>query len=167
MTEDHLAREVLERLTTRGMTVAVAESLTGGLLLATLTAVPGASSAVMGGVVSYSNSVKQHVLGVDADVLREHGPVHRVVAEQMASSVALLCGANIGIATTGVAGPGDQDGVAAGTFWVAMSASGHCEARQERVDGNRSSVRLAAVCSGLTLLLAATATGDNSNQAAE
>lgn len=148
-----LARRVLDRLTARGLTVAVAESLTGGLLMATLTAIPGASSVVMGGVVSYSNSVKQQVLGVDADLLREHGPVQRTVAEQMASEVASLCGADVGVATTGVAGPGDHDGVAAGTFWVAVSVLGQTEARLGQVDGSRSGVRAAAASSGMELLL--------------
>lgn len=153
MIDSDLAGRVLDRLTARGMTVAVAESLTGGLLMATLTAIPGASSAVLGGVVSYSNSVKQQVLGVDADLLREHGPVQRTVAEQMASKVASLCGADVGVATTGVAGPGDQDGVAAGTFWVAVSGLGRSEARLGQVDGSRSSVRAAATSSGMELLL--------------
>ena len=154
MIDDDVAGEVLAQLTAHGITDAVAESLTGGLVLATLTAVPGSSAAVMGGVVSYANSVKEYVLGVDGDLLRERGPVDKSVAEEMSAQVASLCGADIGIATTGVAGPGDQDGVAAGTYWVAVSAQGHSQARQYRVDGNRSSVRTAAVRSALSLLLA-------------
>ena len=153
MNDYDLAERVLERLTDRGLTLAVAESLTGGLVLATLTSVPGASVVVLGGVVSYSTSVKENVLGVAGDLLRERGPANSPVAEEMSERVASLCGADIGLATTGVAGPGDHYGVSAGVYWVAVSWRGQTQARQHRVDGNRDSVRAAAVRSVLDLVL--------------
>lgn len=153
MINDDLAQDVLARLEARGLSLAVAESLTGGLILATLTSIPGSSEVVMGGVVSYSNSVKEKVLGVDDGLLRERGPVDRGVVEEMASHVASLCGADIGLATTGVAGPGEHDGVAAGTYWIAVSTPGRCQSQQHRFDGSRGGVRSDAVRSGLNLLL--------------
>jgi nicotinamide-nucleotide amidase len=153
VTDDDLAPTVIDLLTIQSMTVAVAESLTGGLVLARLTSVPGASAVVKGGVVSYSASVKEEVLGVDGVLLRERGPVNKQVAEEMAEHVAALCGSDIGLATTGVAGPGDQDGIAAGTYWVALNSEGNQEAQKHRVSGDRRSVRSAAVVSVLHLLM--------------
>lgn len=148
-----LAKQAIAQLRERSLSVAVAESLTGGLLLAELTAVPGASLTVVGGVVAYSSSVKEQVLGVDNGVLAAHGPVAGLVAEQMATGVAELCGADVGISTTGVAGPGAHDGVAAGTFWVAAASRGEAFAQEHHVSGDRQTVRVSAVRSGLKLLL--------------
>lgn len=160
MNDDDVAGQVLARMAARHLTVAIAESLTGGLVLASLTSVPGASAVLMGGVVSYSASVKEDVLGVDRALLAEHGVVSRQVAEEMAKRVALLCGANIGLSTTGVAGPGDQNGIAAGTYWVAVSSQGHTQSQQHRVGGSRNNVRAAAVRSVLDMVLGVVGSDD-------
>lgn len=115
----------------RGLRLAVAESLTGGLLASEFVAVPGSSRVFSGGVVAYDTALKHSVLGVDAELLRVHGPVDAEVARQMARGVRRACAvdgreADIGIATTGVAGPepDPQTGQPPGTVWVAVSGPG-------------------------------------------
>jgi nicotinamide-nucleotide amidase len=102
------------------LTVAVAESLTGGRVAAAMTAVPGASAVLRGSVTAYATDLKARVLGVDAALLSRVGAVDAEVARQMALGVRKLCGADVGIATTGVAGPSEQDGKAVGTVYVAV-----------------------------------------------
>jgi nicotinamide-nucleotide amidase len=114
-----LAVDVVAELTGRGLTVAVAESLTGGLVVAELVSVPGSSAVVRGGVVAYQTPLKHSLLGVDAGLLAEHGPVHPDVAAAMATGVRERLAvdgrrADVGLSTTGVAGPDDQDGHAPG-----------------------------------------------------
>lgn len=107
-----------------GSTVAVAESLTGGLLAAALVDVPGASATFRGSVTAYATELKASVLGVDEGLLAVHGPVHPVVARQMAEGVRRLLGATYGVATTGVAGPDPQDGQPVGTVHLAVAGPG-------------------------------------------
>lgn len=114
------AAEVLRLLTVRGETLAVAESLTGGLVAAEITATPGASQAFRGSVTAYATELKHELLGVDATLLAERGAVDPLVAAQMASGVRQALGADWGIATTGVAGPEPQDGQPVGTVFVAV-----------------------------------------------
>ena len=116
-----IARIVLDRLAGAGSTVAVAESLTGGLVVANLVAVPGASAVVRGGVVAYATELKHNLLGVDADLLARVGPVHPAVAEAMAEGVRSRLGATYGVATTGVAGPDVQNGMPVGTVVTAVA----------------------------------------------
>ncbi len=121
-----VAERVIELLTAQGLRIAVAESLTGGLVAAALTSVPGASVVVSGGIVAYDTEVKHSLLGVDARLLAREGAVHPEVARQMARGVreALAVGgrrAEIGIATTGVAGPDWQDGRAPGTVYLGIA----------------------------------------------
>ena len=104
--EETLASVVLALLRQRGETLAVAESCTGGGLGAALTEVPGASQVLLGGVIAYADAVKQHLLGVSADLLRSHGAVSDPVAEAMAEGVRRCTGADWGVAITGIAGPG-------------------------------------------------------------
>lgn len=108
------ARTILDR----GETVAVAESLTGGLVSALLVEQPGISTVFLGSIVSYTNDVKARVLGVDQGLLETVGPVDGQVAVQMAGGVATLTGASRAVSTTGVAGPGGSDGYEAGTVWI-------------------------------------------------
>lgn len=115
------AAEVLRLLQARGETLAVAESLTGGLVAAEVTAVPGASRVFRGSVTAYATELKLEVLGVDGTLLAERGAVDAEVALQMAAGVRKVMGADWGIATTGVAGPDPQDGQAVGTVFVAVS----------------------------------------------
>jgi len=109
-----LAGQVLDRLRAGGQTVAVAESLTGGLVAAALTDVPGSSAAFRGGVIAYATELKADLLGVDAVMLRRHGAVYPPVAAAMAQGVRARLGATYGVATTGVAGPEPSDGHAGG-----------------------------------------------------
>lgn len=147
------AAGVLETLVAQGRTVAVAESLTGGLVAAALTAVPGASRVVRGSVTAYATGVKRDVLGVDGRLLADRGAVDAEVARQMARGVRTLLGADWGLATTGVAGPSPQDGQPVGTVFVAAAGPhGSCAVRRLSLDGDRESIRTESVRAVLALL---------------
>lgn len=139
------ARALLDELRGRGLSVATAESLTGGLVCARLVSVPGASDVVRGSVVAYATDVKSSVLGVDEALLAARGPVDADVALAMARGVRSRLGADVGLATTGVAGPGPADGHEAGTVLVAVSTPWYDEALELHVRGDRSAVREASV----------------------
>lgn len=124
-----VAEDVVRRATAAGVTLAVAESLTGGAVTDALVAVPGASLVLRGGVVAYATDVKRDVLGVDGGLLAEHGAVHPDVARAMARGVRALLGADYGVATTGVAGPDPQDGHPPGTVHVAVCGPTRCQVR--------------------------------------
>lgn len=145
-------------LTEKGLTLGIAESLTGGALAAEIVSVPGASATLLGGVVAYATPVKATVLGVDAVLLERHGPVHPEVAEQMADGVrraVQVAGrpADIGISTTGIAGPDSPDGQSVGTVWIGVSAGERTESQLFRFDGDRSEVRAQSVQASIALLL--------------
>ncbi|WP_434600570.1 CinA family protein [Streptomyces sp. A5-4] len=145
--------QVLERLAGRGETLAVAESLTGGLVAADLTAVPGASRVFRGSVTAYATEVKRDVLGVDGALLAQRGAVDPEVARQMAVGVRRVLGADWGIATTGVAGPDAQDGQAVGTVFVAVEGpDGTGKVAALRLNGDRAVIRMESVRRVLTLL---------------
>jgi len=148
-----LATEILRLLTAAGQTVAAAESLTGGLVAAALTDVPGSSLAFRGGVVAYATELKTQVLGVDKRMLDAHGPVYAPVAVAMAEGVRTRLGATIGVATTGVAGPDPADGFPAGTVHIAVSLADDTVVRTMALAGNRDEVRRLAVERVLGLLL--------------
>jgi nicotinamide-nucleotide amidase len=148
-----LATEVIRLLTLAGRTVATAESLTGGLVAAALTDVPGSSAAFRGGVVSYATELKAQLLGVDQELLSDYGPVYAPVAVAMADGVRTRLGATVGIATTGVAGPGPADGHPAGTVHIAVSLSGDTVVRTMGLTGNRDEIRRLTVERVLGLLL--------------
>ena len=116
-----IAADLIYALSERGQTVAVAESLTGGLVCAALVEVPGASAVVRGAVVSYATDLKHRLLDVDAGLLARNGPVDPDVAAQMALGVRERLGADWGLATTGVAGPDPQDAVAPGRVYLAVA----------------------------------------------
>jgi nicotinamide-nucleotide amidase len=118
------AVEAVRLLNRFGQSVAVAESLTGGLACSALVDVPGASAVLRGGVVAYATPLKHQLLGVDDVLLAARGPVDPEVARQMALGVADRLGADWGIATTGVAGPDPQDGVPPGRVYVAVVGPG-------------------------------------------
>ncbi len=141
----------------RGLTIAVAESLTGGLLVAELIGVPGASGAVVGGVVAYTTEIKRTVLRVDGELLAEHGPVHPEVARQMADRVRAIMAvggtpADVGLSTTGVAGPGPQDGHPAGTVYLGIAVGDRVEALRLELGGDRAAIRRQTVSESLTRL---------------
>ena len=131
-TGDVTLEEVLgDLLRDRDATIAAAESATGGLIGHRLTGVSGSSDYFLGSVVAYANSVKQHVLGVEEDTLRQHGAVSEIVAEQMAEGTRAALDATIGISTTGVAGPaGGTPDKPVGTVWVGYADASGVEARR-------------------------------------
>ena len=140
-----VASALLQSATERGVTLAIAESLTGGQVASSLVEVPGASRVLVGAVVAYATRIKAQVLGVDAAHLELTGPVDRDVALQMAHGVRRLLGADLGLATTGVAGPGPADGHPAGTVHVAVVAPWGQRHRELHLSGDRSQIRRATV----------------------
>lgn len=144
----------MEVLAAARLTVAVAESLTGGLVGAAITAVPGASVVFRGGVTAYATELKQTLLGVDAALLAAEGPVSPRTAGQMAVGVRDRLAADCGLATTGVAGPGQQGPHPAGEVFVAAVWPGGTAVRALRLDGSRERVRSDTVEAVLGLLLA-------------
>jgi nicotinamide-nucleotide amidase len=146
------AAALIATLRERDETVATAESLTAGLVCGALTAVPGSSAVVRGGLVVYATDLKTDLAGVDADLLAAVGAVHPEVAAQLAAGARRACGATWGLGLTGVAGPDPQDGVAPGTVYLAVSGPGTETGREIRRDGDRQAVRGAAVRAALDLL---------------
>jgi nicotinamide-nucleotide amidase len=147
-----VAADLVTRLTAAGQTVAVAESLTGGLVVAGLTDVAGASAVVRGGVLAYATDLKAQVLGVDEGLLARVGAVDADVAEQMASGVRSLMGATYGLATTGVAGPDQADGKPVGAVYVAVVGPDTSRVRALSLSGDRGQIRANSVLAVLALL---------------
>jgi nicotinamide-nucleotide amidase len=150
-----LARTAIGLLIAGGETIASAESLTGGLVAAALTSVPGASATFRGGVVAYATDLKAAVLGVPDDLLKRRGAVDPDVAEAMAEGARARLGTTVGISTTGVAGPDPADGKPVGTVFVAIAAPGGTICRPLLLSGDREAIRAATVESALDLLIAA------------
>lgn len=149
MTDD-LAWRIVLKLRAEGSTVAVAESLTGGLVVARLIDVPKASEAVAGGVVTYATELKERMLGVDHALLAESGPVHAQVAAQMAEGVRTLLGvggrpATFGLSTTGVAGPEAQDGHEPGEVFIAIADESLTTVHHLHLSGDRNEIRAQVV----------------------
>ena len=136
----------------QGLLLASAESLTGGGLGARVTSVPGASAAYLGGVVSYATEVKQGLLGVPADVVERDGVVSAACAEAMAAAVRDLLGADVGVSTTGVAGPDPQEGKPVGLVYVGCADSRGVVAVEHHLSGDREAVRAAAVDAALAVV---------------
>lgn len=153
------AGRLLESLAARGWSLGTAESLTGGLLAATLVAVPGASRVFHGSVVAYDPGLKIEVLGVAADLVDRVGTVDREVASQMALGACRVLGVDVAIATTGVAGPGPSEGHPAGTVWLACATPSGVTARRLALTGDRSQVRSGAVEAALDLAHEVTLSG--------
>lgn len=151
------AADLIAELTARGQTLAVAESLTGGLLAAEFVQVAGVSAVLLGGVVAYNTELKATLLGVDADLLAEHGPVHPEVARQMAARVRerlAVAGrpADFGVSTTGVAGPDAQGGHAPGMVFIGVATATTAESTGLRLSGSRDEIRAATVAEAVRLL---------------
>jgi nicotinamide-nucleotide amidase len=137
-------------LAAQKLTLGVAESLTGGMLTSELIRPPGASAVVVGGIIAYDTALKASLVGVDADLLAEHGPVHPEVARQMADRVRQAVAvdgrpADLGIATTGVAGPDPQAGCAPGTVFVGIAVGTSVEAVELHLEGTRDQIRARTV----------------------
>lgn len=142
MTGSPEAAVLIEELRRRAVRLATAESLTAGLVSATLAEVSGASEVLLGGVVAYGPAIKRDLLGVDSDLLETQGTVHAEVARQMAVGVADLMHADLALATTGVAGPGPAEGHPPGTGFLALTlAPDVTRVRPFTVTGSRNEVR--------------------------
>ena len=149
-----LEQQTIAALKAHGLTLATAESCTGGLTAKRLTDVPGASAVFLGGVVSYTNGVKERVLGVSHDTLETFSAVSEPVARAMAEGVRRLTGADFGLSVTGVAGPDRDDrGHDVGTVYIALSAENETTVQLLHLSGNRSAIRAAAADEMLRLLL--------------
>ena len=153
MTEPRpVADAVVRRLRELDLSIGTAESLTGGLVCAALTSVPGASTVVRGGVVAYASEVKADVLGVDPDLLAREGAVCEPVAAQLADGIRRVLGCAVGVSTTGVAGPDPADGQPVGTVFVGASGPWGILVEELTLTGDRDQIRSASVLAVLTLL---------------
>ena len=150
-----LAEEVGAALKARGLDIAVAESCTGGLLAGAITAIPGSSDYLKGGVVAYSNEVKEQLLGVSSTTLRDHGAVSEPTAREMAQGVRQRLGTAIGVGITGVAGPGGGSSEKpVGLVYIAVATPTDLRARRDVWPGDRAQIRTASVLAALELVLA-------------
>lgn len=147
------AAAVIDLMAQHGWTLATCESLTGGGLGEAITQIPGASAVYRGGLITYASDLKVTLAGVQPSWIEQHGVVNESTAKQMADGVRRVCGADWGIATTGVAGPQMQDGEAVGTVWIGL-ASPHSSTRAERCkfDGDREAIREATIARALEIL---------------
>lgn len=157
-----LASRVIAQLIDAHQSVATCESLSAGLLAATLADVPGASAALRGGLITYATDLKAELAGVPQEVLAECGPVAVDTAMAMAAGARVRCGADWGISLTGVAGPDTQDGHPVGEVWVGIATpngqntavlAGRLVGESELLVGDRDAIRRQSVAAALTLLL--------------
>jgi nicotinamide-nucleotide amidase len=148
-----IAGEAVAGAIGRGLTVATAESLTAGMVAAVLADIPGASGMLQGGVVSYQNSVKADVLGVPRDLLEAVGAVDGQVAAAMAAGARRICGADIGVSTTGVAGPEPHEGKDVGAVFVGIATADGAAAYSYSFEGTRPEIRALACAAALERLL--------------
>ena len=142
------ANTVVAYLENRGETVAVAESLTAGGLGHALTYTPGASKVFLGGIIAYTNEVKENILGIDPALIAEFSVVSEEVANAMADAAKAKFGTTWGIATTGIAGPGDHQGIAEGTVWISIRGPIN-QTVQLQLDSGREAVRTGAISSAI------------------
>ena len=152
MVKQSLSAEVLTALT--GKRLATAESLTGGGIGQAITSVSGASAVYAGGVISYTNEVKNKVLGVPVEILNTCGAVSAPVAKAMAEGALGVLGADVAVSVTGLAGPdGDEYGNPVGTVFIGYASAKTALAREYHFHGNRAEVREQTVCAALRLVL--------------
>ncbi len=149
MTPMPVATTVVAALRVRGETLAVAESLTGGALAATIVDVPGASDVFRGGLVLYAVDLKVTLGGVPRDLVERHGPVHPDVVAAMAAGARDRCGATWALATTGVAGPDPHGGQPPGTVWLGLASQSGVTTRLCQLAGDRAAVRAGSVRAAL------------------
>ena len=152
MVKQSLSAKVLTALA--GKRLATAESLTGGGIGQALTSVSGASAVFAGGIISYTNEVKNKVLGVPVEILDTHGAVSAPVAKAMAEGARRVIGADAAVAVTGLAGPsGDEFGNPVGTVFIGYADEDTAFAREYHFDGSREEVREQTICAALALIL--------------
>ena len=152
MVKQSLSAKVLTALA--GKRLATAESLTGGGIGQAITSVSGASAVFAGGIISYTNEVKNKVLGVPVEILDTHGAVSAPVAKAMAEGARRVIGADAAVAVTGLAGPsGDEFGNPVGTVFIGYADEDTAFAREYHFDGSREEVREQTICAALALIL--------------
>ena len=139
---------IVARLIEQNETLAIAESLTAGGLGHALTCTPGASRVFLGGVIAYTNDVKINFLGIDPALIEEFSVVSEEVANAMADAAREKFGSTWGIATTGIAGPGDYQGIPEGTVWVAIRGPIN-QTLQLQLDSGREAIRTGAISSAI------------------
>ncbi len=148
-----VAAEVLAELGRKNLTLATCESLTGGLIGAELTTVPGASKVYRGGFITYASDLKTSLVGVSAEHVRDFGVINAYTAEQMAAGAAEQAASDVALAVTGVAGPDPQDGNPPGVVWVGYSICGRRGSRQLSLSGERDEIRAQTTQQALLVLL--------------
>ena len=142
------AKAIIEHLKSRGETISVAESLTGGGLGHALTQIPGASQVFIGGIIAYTADVKVNFLGVQQSTIDQHTVVSEEVALEMAQGAINRLGSTWAISTTGIAGPGDYMGIREGTVWISICGP-ICQTLQLTLDSGRDGVRQGAISSAI------------------
>ena len=148
----HLSSDVIKSL--QGKSLVTAESCTGGGIGAALTAVSGSSAVYKGGIISYTNWVKENALGVPGEMLEKYGAVSRSVAQAMAEGARKVLQADIAISVTGLAGPGgDEYGNPVGTVFIGYADGNKAYAKEFHFSGDRDSVRNQAICAALGIVL--------------
>ena len=139
---DELASRVIEIFRAKGLSLALAESCTGGMIAETITNVAGASDIFYGSAVTYVNSAKEHILGVAHETLEKHGAVSSECAEEMACGARRVYGADVAMSVTGIAGPGGgSEAKPVGTVWFGLATKDGAETFRRRFDGDRAAVR--------------------------
>lgn len=139
---DELALRVIEIFREKGLSLALAESCTGGMIAETITNVAGASDIFYGSAVTYVNSAKEHILGVAHETLEKHGAVSSECAEEMACGARRVYGADVAMSVTGIAGPGGgSEAKPVGTVWFGLATKDGAETFRRRFDGDRAAVR--------------------------
>jgi len=146
---NELAQQVVAKLKKKSLTLATAESITGGGIAWQITAIPGSSEVFLGGVVSYSDKSKRKLLGITTALLKKHTSVSERVAIEMANSIRAEMKSDFAIATTGVAGPGKAYGQKAGTVWIAIASKKETISVELSLTGDREAVRNATIMSAL------------------
>lgn len=152
MIDSYDAEQIVAQLRKKNLTVATAESLTAGMLSSTIADVAGASAVLHGGVVAYNNTIKHRLLGVSADTLAARGAVDAETAKQMARGARDRLDTDLGIATTGVAGPEPSEGKAVGIVFIALATPDGTYAKLLRFAGNREKIRRSTVAASLKLM---------------
>lgn len=153
-----LEEQLVHLLLSRGATLAVAESMTGGALGGRITRVPGAGDAFLGGFITYTDDIKARLLDIDEGLLENEGAVTPAIAQAMAQSCRAKCRADLGLAITGLAGPTAPDGLPVGLTYLGLATADAVTVVERRFQGSRGEVREAAIDEALRMALAAAET---------
>jgi nicotinamide-nucleotide amidase len=150
---DELVKEVMERLTARKLTIATAESCTGGMVASTLINYSGASATFVDGFITYTNESKSRLLDVSCDTLNEYGAVSSQTAAEMCLGTAKVSGTDIGLSTTGIAGPnGGTEDKPVGLVYIGVAYKGEAYTQRLQLSGDRLEIRSKAVCMVIQML---------------